>query len=112
MKVEESVVSCGNNHNCNISRYTEQLVTTCSMKKMGPYNFVFHMAQKTFTFGESLSCSTMACRSSVPHTLTLCRFTFPDRWKVASSLNINIPAKSSLSSIVCCIRVQKSNRRA
>ncbi|GBL84017.1 hypothetical protein AVEN_100879-1 [Araneus ventricosus] len=68
LKVEESVVSCGNNHNCNIP------VTACSMKKKGPYSLVFDTAQKTFTFGESLSCSTMTCRTE--QNTTPCHFDY------------------------------------
>jgi len=65
-----------------------------SSKKNGPYTFSFEIAQKTFTFGESR---------------TLCQFTFPDRWKVASSLKIRESAKPSTASL-SCISMQKLRR--
>ncbi|GBM54214.1 hypothetical protein AVEN_11277-1 [Araneus ventricosus] len=67
---ESQGVSSGNNHNCKISRCTKP-ITACLMKKKGPYSLVLDIAQKTFTFGESLSCSTVTCSNSVPHTLAL-----------------------------------------
>lgn len=87
-----------------------QLVTIWSMKKKGPYTFVLDKGQKTFTFCKSLSNFSVACSNSVPHTFTLWQFTFPDRWKVASLLNIYFLTKSSSSSIACCIWLQQSNQ--
>jgi hypothetical protein len=47
-----------------------------SAKKNGPYIFVKNMAQKTFSLGESRSCSVVACGCAVPHIHTLWRSLF------------------------------------
>ncbi|PSN49425.1 hypothetical protein C0J52_06613 [Blattella germanica] len=76
------------------------------MKKNGPYTFNLKIAQKTFTLGISRTCSIIALGFSVPQIRTLCRFTFPDTWNVASSEKMSLSAKSSTSNLAC-ISIQK-----
>jgi hypothetical protein len=85
--------SCGKSHSFSMSRYVVP-VTVFSAKKNGPKTRVRDMAQKTFTLGESLSCSLTTCGVSVPHVRTLWRFTFPVKWNVLSSLNVRRFTKS------------------
>jgi hypothetical protein len=65
------------------------------------------MAQNTFTFGESLSCSSIVWGFYSPQIRTLCLLTLPLRWNVALSLKIT-RGRNLSSSMFWSIRSKNS----
>ena len=96
--------SWGNNQ-FSMSR-NESPVTVVSMKKNGPCTFSRDTPQKTLNL-KSQWCSICACGCSVPQIRTLCTFTLPLIWNVASLQKISLSMKS-FSSVFNCISSQKS----
>jgi hypothetical protein len=77
----------GMRNSSNMSSYTMP-VAIYSAKKKRPEHFLF--AQNTYNFGLLLVCSVPSGGLLFPQILKLCRSTFPDKWKVVSSMKTNL----------------------
>ena len=85
-------------------------LTIHSSKKNGLYKRFFPSAHHTLTFGESRSCWYSSCGFSFPQILQLCRFTWPEVWKVASSEKIKFERNRLSLSIFSISKLQPSTR--
>jgi hypothetical protein len=82
----------GMRNSSNMSGYTMP-VAVYSAKKKYLNIFCLNNAQSTFNFGLFLACSVPSGGLLFPQILKLCWLTFPDKWKVVSSMKTNLEVR-------------------